>query len=274
VSKIHIGAQGWNYGDWVGGFYPRATRASEFLDLYVKAFDTVEVDSTFYAIPSEASIKSWVSRAPNGFTYSLKLPQQITHEQRLHDCGEILESFCHRARGLGEKLGSVLVQLPPDFSPRSWSAFETFVPQLPPDIRFAVEFRDRAWVTSPVVDRVWELLSAHKVALALVDSKWIERELSFQLVDRLDGSAAPFAYVRWMGPRVLTQFSRVQINRDRELGEWTNAFAILRERIEIIYGYFNNHYQGHSPASANQFKRLICQPVIEPESLVAQPSLF
>src|SRR5262249_38325930 len=151
--------------DWVGAFYPRGTRSAEFLDYYVKALDTVEVDSTFYAIPSDASIKSWVSRAPDGFIYSLKLPQQITHERRLHDCGEIIESFCQQARGLGEKLGPVLVQLPPDFSPRSWSAVEKFVPLLPSDIRFAVEFRDRAWVSEPVVDKALELFSAHKIAL-------------------------------------------------------------------------------------------------------------
>ncbi len=271
VGELHIGTQGWNYDDWVGAFYPRGTRAADLLDVYMKAFDTVEVDSTFYAIPSEASVKSWINRAPDGFTYSLKLPQQITHELRLCDCREVLDQFCQRARELGEKLGSVLIQLPPDFSPRSRSAFESFIPLLPSDIRFAVEFRDRAWVTDPVVEQLLELLSEFNVALALMDSKWIARELSLALIDR---PTAPFAYVRWMGPRVLTQFSHVQIDRDRELSQWADAFATLRQQVDVIYGYFNNHYQGHSPASANQFKRLIGEPVIEPESLIAQPSLF
>jgi len=275
MGEVHIGAQGWNYDDWVGAFYPRGTRAADSLDLYVKAFDTVEADSTFYAIPSEATVKSWASRAPDGFTFSLKLPRQITHEQRLRDCAEVLEQFCQRARELGEKLGSVLVQLPPDFSPRSWAAFEKFIPLLPPDIRFSVEFRDRGWVTAPMADRVLGLLGEHKVALALVDSKWIARELSFQLVNLLqDRPAAPFAYLRWMGLQELTEFSRVQINRDREFKEWADAVAIVRQRVEVVYGYFNNHYQGHSPASANQFKRLIGEPIVEPDSLIAQPSLF
>jgi uncharacterized protein YecE (DUF72 family) len=271
VSKVYIGAQGWNYEDWVGGFYPRGTRTSEFLDLYVKALDTVEIDSSFYAIPSESSIQSWVNRAPEGFIYSLKLPQQITHQQRLQNSGEVLEQFCQRIRGLGEKLGSVLIQMPPDFSPRSWPALEKFIPLLPADIRFAVEFRDRAWVSEPVVDKVLTLFAAHQVALALVDGKWIPRELSLQLLDR---STASFAYVRWMGPRELTDFSRVQVNRDREFKEWSHAFVVLQNRVEVIYGYFNNHYQGHSPGSANQFKRLIGQPVVEPEALITQPSLF
>ncbi len=271
MAEIHIGAQGWNYEDWVGAFYPRGSRSSEFLDLYVKAFDTVEIDSTFYAIPSEASIISWAKRVPDEFRFSLKLPQQITHENRLHNCDELLEQFCQRVRGLGNKLATVLIQLPPDFSPRSWLAFERFIPMLPSDICFAVEFRDRNWVSEPMVEKLLDLLAAHNVALALVDSKWIARDLSFRLIDR---PTAKFSYLRWMGPRELTRFTHVQINRERELKEWAEAMTILRERVEVVYGYFNNHYQGHSPASCNQFKKLIGQAVVEPDALISQPSLF
>ncbi|MFN0110223.1 MAG: DUF72 domain-containing protein [Blastocatellia bacterium] len=271
MSEVHIGTQGWNYQDWIGAFYPRGSRASEFLDLYARVFDTVEIDSSFYAIPSEASIKSWQRRAPAGFTYSLKLPQQITHEQHLHNCESVLEQFCERIRPLGEKLAMVLVQLPPDFAPREWEALERFIKLLPADIRFAVEFRDAGWMVEPMLDRTLNLLAKHEVALALVEGQWIQRGLWFQVLDR---PTSPLAYVRWMGPRDLTDFSHVQLNRDRELKEWTEAFDFLRQRVPTVYGYFNNHFQGHSPASANQFKQMIGQPVIEPESLISQPSLF
>jgi uncharacterized protein YecE (DUF72 family) len=268
---IHIGTQGWNYDDWVGAFYPRGTQAKDFLDLYVRIFDTVEIDSTFYAIPSENSIQSWRERAPAGFTYSLKLPQEITHRQRLQNSQAVLERFCERVRGLAEKLALILIQLPPDFSPRSLGAFEGFLALLPADLRFAVEFRDRAWLGEEVIERVLERLGAHQVALALTDSKWLPRELVFRLIDR---PTASFSYVRWLGPRVLTDFSRVQINRDQELAAWAKAFSVLRQQVGEIYGYFNNHFQGHSPASCNQFKRLIGQLAIEPDSLITQPSLF
>ncbi|MBS1787098.1 MAG: DUF72 domain-containing protein [Acidobacteria bacterium] len=271
MREIHIGTQGWNYNDWVGAFYPCGSRATEFLDLYVRAFDTVEIDSSFYAIPSEASIKSWNNRAPNGFTYSLKLPRQITHEQRLHNSEEILVQFCERIRPLGEKLAMVLIQLPPDLSARSWLAFEKFVGILPADIRFAVEFRDSSWVIEPTIDRVLDLLSKHEVAIALVEGQWVQRGLWFQLLDR---PTSPLAYVRWMGPRTLTEFSHVQIDRNRELQEWTEGFKFLYQRVKTMYGYFSNYFQGHSPASANQFKRMIGQAVVEPESLIRQPSLF
>jgi len=269
---IQVGTQGWNYDGWVGPFYPRGTRAADYLELYARAFETVEIDSTFYAIPSENSIKSWRSRVPEGFSFSLKLPQEITHHHRLQDeSGEILARFCDRVRGLGEKLAVVLIQLPPDFSPRSLAALENFLPLLPPDLCFAAEFRDRAWLGEEVGERLLDLLSAHRVALTLADSKWLPRELMFRLVDR---PTAPFAYVRWLGPRELTDYSRVQINRDRELAAWAKGFAVLRQQVTKIYGYFNNHFQGHSPASCNQFKRLIGQPVVEPGDLVTQPSLF
>ncbi|MGH9798783.1 MAG: DUF72 domain-containing protein [Blastocatellia bacterium] len=271
MAKVQIGTQGWNYQDWLGAFYPRGSRASEFLDLYARVFDTVEIDSSFYAIPSEAAIKSWQKRAPAGFTYSLKLPQQITHEQHLHDCQDVLDRFCERIRGLEEKLAMVLIQLPPNFSAREWAAFEKFINILPADIRFAVEFRDQGWLIEPMLDRVLKLLSKREVALALVEGQWVQRGLWFQMLDR---PTSPLAYLRWMGPRDLTDFSHVQINRDRELKEWTEAFNFLCQRVESVYGYFNNHFQGHSPASANQFKRMIGQPVIEPESLISQPSLF
>ncbi len=269
--EIHIGTQGWNYDDWVGPFYPRGTPAADFLDLYVRVFETVEVDSTFYAIPSENSIRSWHKRAPAGFTYSLKLPQEITHRQRLQNSQTTLEHFCERVRGLADKLALILIQLPPDFSPRSLRALEQFLPLLPTDLRFAIEFRDRAWLGEEVIERLLERLGAHQVALALTDSQWLPRELVFRLTDRLTAS---FSYVRWLGPRVLTDFSRVQINRDQELAAWAQAFSVLRQHVGKIYGYFNNHFQGHAPASCNQFKRLIGQPVIEPDSLITQPSLF
>jgi uncharacterized protein YecE (DUF72 family) len=269
--KIHVGAQGWNYDDWVGPFYPRGTRPGDYLDVYARAFDTVEIDSTFYAIPAENSITSWHKRAPAGFTYSLKLPQEITHVNRLRQSEDALARFCERVRPLNEKLALILIQLPPDFSPRSLAAVEKFLPLLQPDLRFAIEFRDPNWLSDETGEYVLDLLAAHRVALTLTDGKWVKREQMFRVVDR---PTADFAYVRWMGPRELTVFSHVQINRDRELAAWAGAFQVLRQHVGQVFGYFNNHFQGHSPASCNQFKRLIGQPVVEPDELNAQPSLF
>ena len=270
-SAIHIGTQGWNYEGWLGAFYPRGTRASDYLDLYVKVFDTVEIDSSFYAIPSAASIQSWYKRAPQGFTYSLKLPQEITHHNRLQNSEELLARFCERVRGLQEKLALILIQMPPDFSPRSLPALEKFLPLVPDDLRFAIEFRDQHWLLDDVGEYLLEILKANRVALALIDSKWLSRERMLELAEQ---PTADFSYVRWLGPQELTDYSRIQINRDQEFVLWAEVVAKLRQQVSAGYGYFNNHYQGHSPGSANHFKQLLGQEIVLPAALEKQPSLF
>ncbi|HJQ26614.1 MAG TPA: DUF72 domain-containing protein [Blastocatellia bacterium] len=267
AASIFLGTQGWNYEGWVGPFYPRGSKAKELLSLYANIFDSVEVDSSFYAIPSENSIKGWAERTPKSFKFSLKLPSEITHKNRLRDSQAILEQFMQRISLLGDKLGCVLIQLPPDFSPNEHAALRNFIDQLPPEARFAVEFRDANWLNDATV----ELLARRNIALALTDSRWIHRTLSFRIIDSYP---ADFAYVRWLGPRELTDYSRIQIDRSREMAQWADAFAALKEKVSCVFGYFNNHFQGHSPASCNQFKELLGLPVTRPDALVKQPSLF
>ena len=139
-AEIHIGTQGWNYDGWVGSFYPPRTTAKETLSLYAKIFDTVEVDSTFYAIPPETTVLNWYNRTPDDFTFSVKLPSEITHKNRLRDSQEFLLTFLERMQSLKHKLAVILVQLPPDFSPSENSALHNFLKQLPEDFSFAFEF--------------------------------------------------------------------------------------------------------------------------------------
>ncbi|MGA9767490.1 MAG: DUF72 domain-containing protein [Blastocatellia bacterium] len=266
-TKIFLGTQGWNYEGWVGSFYPRGVSSKEVLSLYAKIFDTVEIDSTFYAIPPENTVNGWNARTPSGFKFSVKLPSEITHKNRLRNSQEHLNRFVERMLLLGEKLGCVLIQLPPDFSPNEMSAFSSFLKSLPSSVRFAVEFRDPGWLN----ERAMAEMAAHNVALTLTDSRWINRDLSFRMIENY---TAEVAYVRWMGPRELTDFSRIQIDRTKELNEWAEAFERLRGEVKAVFGYFNNHYQGHSPASCNLFKDLIGLATVDPESLVVQPSLF
>jgi uncharacterized protein YecE (DUF72 family) len=266
-AEVRIGTQGWNYEGWQGAFYPPRTQVKEMLNLYSRIFDTVEIDSTFYAIPPENSVQGWFDKTPANFRFSVKLPSEITHKNRLRDSQDYLLSFTDRMLLLKEKLGSILIQLPPDFSPADRKALGNFLKILPQGFQFAVEFRDANWMTEATLDQLEE----HGVALAWTDGKWIQREKSFQLIER---QQSPFAYVRWLGPRELTDFSRIQIDRATEFSQWREAFQVLRQKSSVIYGYFNNHYQGHSPASSNLFKQILGLPSTSPESLITQPSLF
>ena len=267
-ATLHLGAQGWNYDAWVGPFYPEGTRTVDFLRVYARAFGTVEVDSTFYAIPAAATVRGWAARVPPDFTFALKLPQEITHERRLRRSGDVLAEFSDRARELGSRLGPVLIQLGPDFGPSELPALAAFLPTLPADLRFAIEFRQRGWIH----DGLLALLAEHHVALALVDARWIPRRAMLSLAER---PTADFAYLRWMGPdREIVDYSRIQVDRSRELEAWARVLPALLSRVRVAWGFVNNHFAGHSPASLRDLERRLGFPAVEPESLGEQMSLF
>ena len=267
-APIRIGTQGWNYDAWVGPFYPDGTRAVDFLSVYSRAFDTVEVDSTFYAVPPSKTIRGWAQRTPPGFVFSLKLPQEITHERRFRNADDVAKEFFDRARELGDKLGPVLIQLGPDFRPVELPALAKFLPQLPEDIAFAIEFRDKGWMHDGVI----ALLSEHNVALALTDARWIPRKQMLALAER---PTSDFVYIRWMGAdREIVDYSRVQIDRSRELELWAGVISHIAAKGRTVYGYVNNHFAGHSPSSARELQKMLDIATIEPERLGEQMTLF
>ena len=277
ATQAHIGCQGWNYADWVTPpaaaahvFYPHGTRPADMLELYARAFETVEVDSTFYAVPAGSTVEQWARRTPPGFTFALKLPQAITHEAGLRPTGDqTLTDFCAVARRLGDKLGPVLVQLPPQFeaTPENAAALQDFLPRLPRDVRFAVEFRHGSWAQEEIA----ELLARHGVAVALVEGPWIARRVLWQM---FAAASISFAYVRWMGARDIARFDQIVRPRDENLALWREALARLSSRGTEVYAYFSNYYEGHAPASAFKLQRLLGQEPVAPATLARQPSLF
>jgi len=267
-GRIRLGTQGWNYPSWVGAFYPYGTRPTDFLRTYARAFDTVEVDSTFYAIPPLTTVRGWVTRTPSTFRFTLKMPQEITHERRFVDAYDLMSVFVDRARELQAKLGAILIQCGPDFSPAEEHALREFLPMLPSDVRFAIEFRQRAWIK----DETLELLREHRVALALSDGRWIPREWLLKLCER---PTTDFAYLRWMGPdRTITDYSRLQVDRSADLDAWAAMIPPLQGAVRTIYGYINNHFSGHSPASVRMLQQRLGLPTVDPGTIGEQASLF
>lgn len=273
-SRFHIGCQGWNYDDWItkadgeAVFYPRGTRSNEMLALYARIFSTIEVDSTFYAIPASSAVESWYKKTPADFTFSLKMPQQITHEYNLREPSfPIVEEFCERARLLKEKLGAVLIQLPPSFEASKENArgLREFLAELPREIRFAVEFRNTEWI----VDWTFEELQKNRVALCLVEGNWIPRGRMFEAAGN---ETADFAYVRFMGDRDLTSFDKIQRPQDANLLIWKTEIERLKAASSFVY--FSNFYEGFAPASVNKFKESFGQETVEASSLENQNSLF
>ena len=268
TGRVRLGTQGWNYDAWVGPFYPSATRPGDYLAVYSRAFATVEVDSTFYAVPPLRTVQTWYERTRPDFVFAPKLPQEITHERGLRDSSTQAAEFFDRMRELRDKLGPVLIQLSPEFGPSELPALAAFLPTLPRDMRFAVEFRQRGWIH----DGILALLAEHNVALALTDARWIPRKQMMALAAR---PTADFAYLRWMGPnRDIVDYSRIQVDRSREMEAWSQVLWALSQRVKEVYGYINNHFAGHSPQSARDLQRLLGQKPVEPDTLGEQMTLF
>lgn len=269
AATIRLGTQGWNYDAWLGAFYPTGTKAPDYLGVYSRAFSTVEIDSTFYAVPSVRSVRSWGNKVPDGFKFALKLPQEITHDNRLRESDDLTNLFLDRARELDDKLGIVLIQLGPDFAPAELPALAAYLPTLPTkEIAFAIEFRQRGWIN----DGVLALLREYNVALTLTDARWIPRK---QMLALAETPTSQTAYLRWMGPnRDFTDYSHIQVDRTRELSAWATAIKGLQTRVKTIYGFVNNHFSGHSPESVRQLQRLLGQTPVMPDQLGEQISLF
>jgi uncharacterized protein YecE (DUF72 family) len=245
MDRLYLGTQGWSYPSWVGSFYPPHTPAAGYLDFYATRFNTVELDTTFYAVPPASTVAGWRTRTPAGFRFAAKFPKIITHEKTLVDTAAETRAFLDRMTELDQKLGPLVMQMPPSFAADQFDNLAAYLAALPTGFRYVLEVRHRSWLADAVKPKLLDLLRARGAALCLVQHAWMPR------LDELTGD---YVYVRWLGRREDIpddDFSHVRINRDVQLDAWAEQLAkYLREGV-IIYGYFNNHYQGHSPASVS-----------------------
>lgn len=269
-AEVLLGTQGWNYEAWISPFYPVGTKQSGMLAVYSRAFSTVEVDSTAYGLPADPSVAGWGASVPPQFKFAMKLPQEVTHERRLVDTQRIVRRFVDRVAPLEERLGPLLIQLSPGFRPsdENHNVLQKFLESLPGGYRWAIEFRHPGWMTPAVGER----LKSHNVALALVDGRWIPRDMMTELAIE---PTADFAYLRWLGVgRRLSDFSYPQLDRESAFDFWVEIVEKLRTRVSTIYGYFSNHFEGHAPHSVRELQGLLGQEPVAPEALREQAELF
>jgi uncharacterized protein YecE (DUF72 family) len=257
---LYLGTSSWSSKDWEGGFYPGGTPPGEYLAHYTTRFRSVEVDATFYRTPSPALVRRWRDVLPEGFLFAAKVPQEITHEKKLAGCEKELKEFLAAMDLLEDRLGPLLFQFP-YYSKASGMTQESFLdrvraflPQLPAGHRFALEIRNRGWLKPALLD----LLRRHGVALALIDHPWMPRV--DEVLEEMDPLTADFCYVRWLGDRKgieerTKKWDRTIVDRSRELQAWAPAIRTLLERRATVFGYFNNHYAGHAPASIELFEK-------------------
>ncbi len=248
MGTLYLGTQSWSHKDWVGVFYPEGTAPADYISEYARHFNTVEIDSTFYGIPRETTVMAWRERTPEGFVFAAKFPQVITHEKMLSDAQMETQVFLATMSLLGEKLGPLLLQFSYEFGPDKMGLLDTYLAEMPPGFQIAVEVRNRRWLTPDF----YAMLRGHGAALALQDLHYMPRRAE---------TTAPFVYIRWLGERRrINRFDHIQIDRSAEQAWWAQQVRGMLDRGLTVYGYFNNHWAGHAPASVRQFQALLNQP--------------
>lgn len=249
TSDLFLGTQGWAYKSWIGAFYPEGTKPGDYLTEYAKHFRAIEIDSTYYAIPRPHSVEQWRDATPAHFRFAAKFPQSITHEKMLKDAERETDQFLSTLALLGDKLGPLLLQFPYTFTPAQRDVLARYLAALPTQFRYAVEVRQRGWLN----DAFFDLLKQHRVACALSD---------YGSMPRVARGTTDFAYLRLLGNRkeiADEQFDRVRFNRDVDLERWGDLIAELNEKGVAVWGFVNNHYQGHSPATVRALSERIAQ---------------
>jgi uncharacterized protein YecE (DUF72 family) len=260
IPNLRLGTSSWSSEDWVGTFYPPGTPPADLLSHYAQHFATVEVDSTYYRIPSPSMLRNWRARTPAGFVFAAKFPQVITHEKVMQDCRKEVEDFLRTMALLEDRLRPLLLQFPyfnrkVFKSPEDFCArLEPFLDGLPDVFSYAVEVRNKYWVNARLLDA----LRKRKVAFALIDHPWMTPIPL--LMSKLDVVTADFAYVRWLGDRKGIEeksrhWDRVIVDREDEMRAWIPVIHQLLKRGVKVMGYFNNHYAGFAPGSIEIFYR-------------------
>jgi uncharacterized protein YecE (DUF72 family) len=216
AAEIRAGASGFSYKEWLGGFYPAKLPAAGMLPFYAERLPTVEINYTFRAMPRRSMLEGWAAKTPANFRFALKAPQRITHFARLRGVGDNLNYFIETANALGEKLGPVLFQLPPDM-PRDDALLQDFIALIDGRVRAAFEFRHRSWFDDGVLD----LLRRGGSALCVAES------------DKLISAVARTAdhvYVRL----------RKMNYEDAELVDWSQRIRKLAEGAGAVYIFFKH----------------------------------
>jgi len=243
---LNIGCSGWSYEGWKGTFYPKKLENKDYLSYYSKFFKFVEVDSTYYHIPSRSTVRSWKDRTPEDFRFSLKFPKVITHEKKLDDVVKPLSILFYSLEPLIDKTLTLLIQLPPFLThKKGFNPLQDMVHHLDKRFRYSLEVRHFSWFT----DKVYDLLKENDISLV-----WSVRdELEIPSILTSDQ-----IYVRFIGDRSISEhdFGKIVKDRRKEMFEYVQKIRNAQNENTNIHDVliaFNNHFAGFGPQSVNDF---------------------
>jgi len=239
--SIHVGTSGWSYRHWEGVLYPPSAAPGDRLGCYLQHFDSVELNSSFYHWPRQASFASWRRRLPEGFRFSVKAPRGLTHARRLYAPEPWVQRITASWHALGERRGVLLVQLPPQ-QPRDDARLTYFLALLPSWMQVSVEFRHGSWVD----ESVFAMLDDHQVAYCIMSGAHLPCVLR---------STAPFVYVRLHGPD--HQHLYAGSYSDTDLRWWAERIREWAGSGKAVYAYFNNDGDGNAVRNAQTLRSIL-----------------
>jgi len=245
--RILIGTSGYSYNDWLGNFYPQFCSSKDFLRFYASVFKTVEIDATFYRIPTPEMVKKWKQCTPDEFVFSAKFPQTVTHDGEIETRLATARKFIEVMKHLENKLGPLLLQFPYSFKPDEHiDILKALIESMPADLKIALEVRNKKWLS----EAFYNMLSGKNIALCLMDHPWMPRMTQF---------TSNFAYIRFLGDRkkIESDFSYERTERLDELQWWKDLVEEFSRTKGEVYAYFNNHYSGHSPSTARRLIEIL-----------------
>lgn len=255
-QKIRIGTCAWSFEDWRAVFYPPDLPASRWLEFYARFFPAVEVDATFYTAPNENTVRRWIEMTPATFRLACKLPREITHACRLHDCSAQLNAFIRAIEPLAPKLHVILIQLPPSFTPKDGKlALRAFLKQLPRDFRFAIEFRHAGWHRPQII----RLLETYRVCWVWADTSPLnERNLApFEFLPR----TTDFLYLRLLGDYAtkygnegqhMHRYDKLLWKREAALESWSLKIQRHLSEVRSVWTFASNHFEGFAPETCQR----------------------
>ena len=239
--KIFIGTSGWHYKHWLGGvFYPEGTTAAGMFEFYARHFDTVEINNSFYRLPTAKTFDAWRESAPRNFIFAVKASRFITHMKKLKDPQQSSQKFFLVAERLQEKLGPILFQLPPRWK-LNIERLGEFLEMLPDGFRYAFEFRDESWL----VPEVFALLKKHNAAFCIHD--FADMKIPIEIT-------ADFTYIRFHGPTSAKYWGSYSNSQLHKWAEWIKSW---RSELAAVYVYFNNDPEGAAVRNALELKELV-----------------
>jgi len=247
MPKIDIGTAGWDYKDWVGSFYPKQLERTRHLEYFAKYFDIVEINSTFYNVPSLNMVKNWKLRVPEKFRFIVKVWQNITHNLNDPELDLNLVRFFSAMEPLKGKIKAFLLQFPPWFkySESHFSKLKTLFNELPSEYNYIVELRDNSWFNSEILT---QFIDGNQIILG---TTYMPGIIPYYMENQ------KIYYIRLIGDRELTVFNRIQRTQKNALIDLYKNVQNLREIPEIheIFIIVNNHFQGSAPESVNNLRK-------------------